>query len=229
VKFLNQTKAAASLVLLAMASQNADAAIRIDLEVATLPANYPICQPSWIAGELAFSWEVYFDLDDNTATGSFGSDAKLFVGHWNTCLDYNVAYTSTLSQLQQTLYLYNASSGLFVEVEASTPPQVSAQSGNTLSVVLNDSGILRQLTQQSKIVPRAWYRPFGQVDGRGDLLTGFVIEQGTLIGPGLWDRTDAANDLTGCSGCAVYAPFESAMDIRAVRIQLDAIFVSGLE
>ena len=96
-------------------------------------------------------------------------------------------------------------------------------------MVLDDSGILRQLTQQSKIVPRAWYRPFGQVDGRGDLLTGFVIEQATVIGPGLWGRTDSANDLTGCNGCAPYAPFESAMDIRAVRIQLDAIFVSGLE
>ena len=38
VKFLNQTRAAASFVLLAMAGQNADAAIQIELELAGLPS-----------------------------------------------------------------------------------------------------------------------------------------------------------------------------------------------
>lgn len=216
-------------LLLATSSPSAlQAAVRIDLSVAALPADYPVCQPNWIQGEEAFKWEIYLDLDNNAATGSFGSDAKLFVGHWNTCFDYNASYRFTLAELQQTLYQYNAASGLFVAIETDTPPQISAN-GGTLTMLLNDNGLLQLLTPDSRIVPRAWYRPFGQVDGRGDLLTGFVVNQGTLVGPGTWSRTDAATDLSGCPGCTVYAPFESAMDIRSVSIQIDRVFASGME
>lgn len=204
------------------------AEVKIDLEVAALPADYPVCQPNWIQGEEAFKWEVYFDLDNNASTGSFGSDAVLFVGHWNSCLDYNASYRYTLGQLQKTLFQFNATSNAFVAVETSTPPQVSA-AGNSLSILLNDTGLLRQLTPQSKIVPRAWYRPFGRVDGRGDLLTGFVVNTATLIGPGTWLRTDPAADLSGCAGCTLYTPLENAMDIRSVSIRVDHVFISGME
>ena len=218
---------AACVALLAPTAARAELRVSLPLYWTGLQ-NLPACHDLWTPGISAYAWEVYFDLDSNLATGDAeGFEYKLYLGHFNACVNYGTTLTLPVQNLQRDLFAYQGG-GIWSVVEGEPPVQLAITFPTTLGFGLNDGGVLQPFSTASSLKAVAYYLPFDQPQRRQDVIAKFLLSTASLNG-GRWSRVDLDADLTGCAGCPLTGVFEQAMDLAALVVVIDPVYQSSFE